>query len=212
MKRFLILGAGGFAEEVADLVSDISGYEVAGFVESLDRDRCRAGLRGLPVHWVEDIGPLAASCEAVCATGASSRAAFIHKVEAFGMRFATVVHPTARVSRTATIGDGAVISAGAVIAAQAAIGRHVIVNRGCLIGHHTCIGDGAVLGPGVNIGGATVVGSNVLIGIGAIVLDHRVLGDGAAVAAGAVVTKDIPAYGHVAGGRARQVRPARRNP
>jgi len=51
------------------------------------------------------------------------------------------------------------------------------------------------------------IGNDVWIGHGAIVLPSRGIGDGAVVAAGAVVTKDVPAYMIVAGNPARVIRP-----
>ena len=51
------------------------------------------------------------------------------------------------------------------------------------------------------------IGHDVWIGHGAIVLPGRSIGDGAVVAAGAVVTKDVPAYTIVAGNPARPIRP-----
>lgn len=50
------------------------------------------------------------------------------------------------------------------------------------------------------------IGNDVWIGHGAIILPGRSVGDGAIVAAGAVVTKDVPAYTIVAGVPARPVR------
>jgi hypothetical protein len=50
------------------------------------------------------------------------------------------------------------------------------------------------------------IGHDVWIGHGAIVLPGRSIGTGAVVAAGAVVTKDVPAYTIVAGNPARPIR------
>ena len=50
------------------------------------------------------------------------------------------------------------------------------------------------------------IGHDVWIGHGAIVLPGRSIGTGAVVAAGAVVTKDVPAYTIVAGNPARIIR------
>jgi phosphonate metabolism protein (transferase hexapeptide repeat family) len=51
------------------------------------------------------------------------------------------------------------------------------------------------------------IGHDVWIGHGAIVLPGRNIGTGAVVAAGAVVTKDVPAYTIVGGNPARVIRP-----
>ena len=50
------------------------------------------------------------------------------------------------------------------------------------------------------------IGNDVWIGHGAVVLPGRNIGSGAVVAAGAIVTKDVPAYTIVAGNPARPIR------
>jgi virginiamycin A acetyltransferase len=54
--------------------------------------------------------------------------------------------------------------------------------------------------------GSTAVGNDVWIGYWAMVMPGVRIGDGAIVAAGAVVSKDVPPYGIVAGNPARLVR------
>jgi hypothetical protein len=51
------------------------------------------------------------------------------------------------------------------------------------------------------------IGHDVWIGHGAIILPGRNVGNGAVIAAGAIVTKDVPAYAIVAGNPARVIRP-----
>lgn len=204
--RLIILGTRLFAEEVAEIVADGGEYELVGFGENWERERCAAPLLGLPVHWVDDLPPLAATHLAVCAIGTTKRAAYVAQVEAMGFRFATVAHPTAHVSRTARVGDGSIVSAGVVVAARAEIGRHVILNRGALIGHHSAIGDGVTVSPGANIAGRVHIGAGAFVGIGAIVVDRVTIGAGAFVGAGAVVVRDVPDHVQVVGTPARVFR------
>ncbi len=202
----LILGTRTFAVEVADLASDIGGVTIAGFVENLDRDIAGTRLEHLPVHWVDDLADLAQTHAAVCALSTTHRARFIEQAAAYGIPFATLVHPSARVSRSARIGEGSIVSAGAIIAAHAQIGSHVIVNRGALIGHHTNIGDYVTLGPGVNIGGCCEISTAAYVGIGAIVLDKIAIGARSIVGAGAVVTRPVADRVQVMGVPARVTR------
>lgn len=205
-RRLLILGTRTFALEVADLVRDLPDFAIAGFVENLDESRCREPLDGLPVFWVDQLGDLAADHEAVCALSTTHRRRFTDQAEAAGVSFATIVHPTARVSTTATLGPGTIVSAGAIVAAHARLGRHVIVNRGALVGHHTTVGDWSTLGPGANIGGCSELASACYIGIGAVVLDRTRIGTQAVVGAGAVVTRDVAPRTQVVGVPARVVK------
>lgn len=207
IQPLLILGTGTFAAEVADLVSDIKGFEVAGFVESLERDRCAGGLDGLPVLWVDDLVCLRNTHVAVCAIGTPRRRSFIEQVAAMGIRFATLVHPSARVSRTSVVGEGSVVSANVVVAAHTRVGSHVILNRGALVGHHAAIGDYATISPGANIGGSSTIGEGTFVGMGAIIVDHIRVGEECFVCAGALVARAMPAGFRADVSRARLLPP-----
>ena len=52
----------------------------------------------------------------------------------------------------------------------------------------------------------TIIGNDVWIGARSIILSGVTVGDGAVIGAGAVVTKDVPAYGIVAGNPAKLIR------
>lgn len=198
-RPLLILGARSFAREVADLVSDIPKFELMGFVENTDRSLCSQRIDGLPVYWVDDIAALADTHLCVCAFGSNRRINFIRSVEAMGFRFATVIHPTARVSRRSTIEEGCIVSSGVQIAANTRIGRHSLINRGALVGHDIVTGECISIGPGANIGGACNIGAGCYIAMGATVLERLSVGEGAVVAAGAVAHRDVPPHVLVAG-------------
>jgi len=205
-KPLLICGTHSFAVEVADLASAVPGLEVAGFVENMDRERCREPILGKPVTWVDDTPPLASSHEFVCALGTTRRSRFTAQMEAMGFSPGAVVHPAAVVSRASTLGPGAIVSAGVVVGAKTTVGRHVILNRGALVGHHTRIGDHVSVLPGANVAGRCDVGEGAYIGMGALVIDHRCVGRESVVGAGAVVTRDVPARVQVVGVPARIVK------
>jgi acetyltransferase EpsM len=205
-RPLLILGTRTFAVEIADLAGDIPGVRVAGFVENMERDRCRETLEGLPIFWVDALAELAQTHAAVCGLGTTHRSRFTDQAAAYHIPFATVIHPLARMSSKSVIGEGSIVSVGAVIAARSGVGRHVVVNRGALIGHHTAIGDYVTVGPGANVAGNCRIGEATYIGVGAVVVDNLSVGAHAVVGAGAVVTKDVPDRVQVMGVPARIVK------
>jgi len=202
----IILGAGFFAQELADLVSDDNAWEVVGFVEGIDRRRCGTELLGLPVHWIDDLDAMKDSCQALCAVGSPARKSFIEAARRQGLTFTTFVHPTAHVSSTTILAEGTIVGPGAVVASYTTLGKHVIVNRGALIGHHSQIEDYATISPGANIAGKTHIGACTYVGMGAVIIDALSVGADCLVAAGAVVVRDVPSGMRVAGVPAREMK------
>lgn len=194
------------ALELTDLVSEIPGYRLAGFVENQKLDRCNEQIEGLPVYWIEDIDPLAQTHWGICGISTTHRTTFIDQVRAKQVPFATLVHPAARVSSRSSLADGVIISPGVIVASYTLIGQFVFINRGALIGHHTRIGDFVTIQPGANVAGACDIGEGSYIGMGAVVIDRVRIGAHSVVGAGAVVTQDVPDHVQVVGVPARIVK------
>lgn len=202
----LILGTRDFSFEIAELAEETGEFEVAGFVENLSRDRCRERFEGLPIHWIDDAHELASTHVAICGLGTTKRRRIAEEAATQGLRFATIVHPTARVPASATIGEGSIVSAGVVIGTRATLGRHVFLNRGALVGHHTILGDYVSVMPGSNIAGLCKIEDAAYVAIGAVIVDRISVGTGSVVGAGAVVVSDVPAGAQVMGVPARIVK------
>ena len=92
---------------------------------------------------------------------------------------------------------------------QITCGDLIEIGHGCTIGRDVIIRsyDGhEVIGSDNKIALPIHIGNHVWIGQRAIILKGVTIGDGAIVAAGAIVTKDVPAHSIVAGNPARVVR------
>ncbi len=204
--RVLVYGAGGHGRVVLDAALERPDLHVVGV---LDDD---PALQGKSVLGVGVLGGAAIlvqqefqGCRVVVAVGnAEARASVVARVEAAGLQFFSIVHPTAFVARETSVGDGAMVLPMAVVHTGASIGAHAIVNTGAIVEHDCRIGDYAHVAPGVRLGGGVVVGRAALVGIGASVLPGVRVGECAVVGAGAAVITDVQA-GVVVGGNPARV-------
>jgi len=190
--NLVILGAGNFAEEVLDLAYESGFDKVKCFVEGIDRNLCKETISNIPIVWMEEVANFDHSNILFCGIGSTKRKNLIERVLPYGLDFANIIHPSARVSSNVRIGIDVLVSVGSIISTGSIIGDHVIINRAVIIGHHVTVGDYVTISPGVNIGGRSTIGEGSYIGMGAIILDHISIGSNSIVGAGAVVTKNVP--------------------
>lgn len=209
--RLLILGSGTFATETLDIVEVCDLFEPLGFVNSVVRPEPGASHAGLPIFWVDDVPFPPGSCAIVAGIVSTQRRAFVATMTARGYGLATVVHPSATISRRAKVLAGCVVNAGVIVSQNSVLCENVIVNRGALIGHDIRVESFCTIGPGANIAGGVTVGEGASISVGAVVRDHVSVGADAIVGAGAVVVTSVPPGVVVMGVPARIVRtlPAR---
>ncbi len=122
-----------------------------------------------------------------------------------GFTFATVVHPTASISRFAQIGEGTVIQRGVNVSANTIIGSFCKLNTFCNVMHDNLIGDYATIAPNAVLLGYVNVGEQGYIGANSTILPECSIGDFSVVGAGAVVTKNVQTNMVVAGVPAKQL-------
>jgi sugar O-acyltransferase (sialic acid O-acetyltransferase NeuD family) len=202
-KPVLLFGAGGLAADIADIVQRAWNVPVAGLV--VDRPSDEEQPEGEPpiLQW-DDVSSRGDSFICVAAIGRPHRRPFLEKAEAAGFHFATLIDPSAQIFPSAVIEPGCVIGAGSIVAARARIGRHVFLNRGVAIGHHTQISEFCSIQAGAGLGGFCHIEEETEIGIGATVIDRITIGARSFVGAGSVVVKDCAPDSKSLGNPARE--------
>ena len=207
MHRILILGAGGHAQVVADILlrARDAGQPVTP-IGYLDDDASLQGkvLLDLPILGdTSALGGIPHDAVIIAIGSNQIRKRLADELSATGETFATARHPAAIIAPDAQIGPGAMICAGAVVNTGSVIGTHVILNTGCTVDHHNTISSCAHIAPGCNLGGEVVIEEGALVSIGATIVPRTTVGAWAIVGAGAVVTKSVPPSVTVVGVPAR---------
>lgn len=196
MTRVLILGAGGHAQVVADILlrARDAGQAVdpIGYLDD-DETLHHKILLGLPVLGHTDAYNRIPHEALIIAIGNNQiRKRLADRLSMAGETFISARHPASVIAPDVLIGPGVVICAGVVINTGSVIGAHVILNTGCTVDHHNTIGGWAHVAPGAHTGGEVFVEEGALIGIGATIAPRTTVGAWATVGAGAVVTKSVP--------------------
>ena len=197
MKDLVILGAGDFGRELANVVGRIncvkSEWNLLGFVDDNIEIQGKK-IDGYSVIGTSDwLNNRQDEIYAICSLGvAKTRKKVINKFINKNIKWATLIDPDARLYRDSEVGEGSIICGGSILAINTKVHNHVIVNLNCTLGHDDIICDYSVINPGVNVSGKVLINECVDLGTGVKAIQGLTVGKNSTVGAGAVVIKDIP--------------------
>lgn len=204
-KRVVVLGAGGHAKVVCEVLQD-TGYEVIGF---LDDNATLHGTRvfGLPVLGPNELVTNLKVDGAIVGIGDNAmRQQWFERLVQLGIPLVSAIHPTAVIASDVLLGDGVVLLPNTSLNVSARLGDNIIVNTGGIIGHDCVIESHVHIGPAVTLCGGVCVGIGAFLGAEVVVIPYRSIGANAVVGAGGIVTCDIPERTLAVGLPARVVR------
>lgn len=198
-KNVVIIGAGGHAKVIADIIQK-SGDVIFGLLDdNLEEGTIIDNNNNLKV--IGDLNkrftlPIThPDLEFVIAIGGNKRRKEIAEKNVPNMKYYTAIHPTANIGMDVSIGEGTVIMANACINSSAKVGKHCIINTGAIIEHDNKIEDYVHISPNATLCGTVTIGENTHIGAGAIIKNNIEIASDCIIGAGAVVVKNIKETG-----------------
>lgn len=151
-----------------------------------------ADFQTAPRHIVEAPGAWPDDIRFLIAIGdVAIRRRVFRELTAQGVKFASLIHPTAITADNMRLGAGAILCPGAFVGPLASIGVNVIVNTYASVGHDVEVGDHTIFSPYAAANGKVVLGEGCFLGSSAVVTPLRTVGAFTKISAGSVVTRDI---------------------
>ena len=199
MKPLVILGTGGYGQEVLWIVDDLNAitptWDFLGFIDPGEPQKRGQTYYDRPVlgGW-DDLPNLAGDVFFACGIGApKDRRKECAEAERRGLKPATLIHPSAVIARHVELGEGTLVGAGSIIAPYARLGRHCALNIHVGVGHNSRLGDFCVLSPAAQVLGAVILEDGVFMGTNATVFLGRRIGAGALIGANSFVVSNLAA-------------------
>ncbi len=195
MKSVIVIGSGGHAKVIIDIIHSMNKYKIIGITS-------QSFKKGEMFIGYEIIGDIDMLCEfnpeeCLIAMGVGGfrdnivREKIFLAVKNMGFSFLNVIHSSAIISKTCLFGEGIVIFPGVILNTDVFVGDNTIIATGSTIDHETVIGKHILISAGVTVGAYTKINDNALIALVAKVVSGINIGKNSLVAAGAVVVKDV---------------------
>lgn len=207
MKNIVIIGAGGFAKEVALLIDDINKantiWDILGYIDEKVGD-----FNGKYPIVGNDDWLLNYNEEIYVVFGIGSPQLTKKLVAKFSInpniKYPNLIHPNAIGDwERIELGKGNIICASNTFTTDIQIGNFNIFNLDCTLGHDSIIGDCNVFNPSVNMSGGFAIGSFCLIGTGVTILQYISIADNIIVGAASLITKNLELKGTYIGSPAK---------
>jgi sugar O-acyltransferase (sialic acid O-acetyltransferase NeuD family) len=198
MKDLIILGAGGAAFEIVEIVNSINAikpeWNIIGY---LDDNKQLINTKKLNITILGTISDADKFSDVffVSSIGHPDRPELRkevrNRIPFADDRFATIIHPNTVVYDSANIGFGCVIYNNCTISSKSKVGNDVLIAYGSILGHESTIGDNTIVGASVTIPSDVHIGNSVYIGPGVIFKNEIVIGNNVLIGIGSIVIESV---------------------
>jgi sugar O-acyltransferase (sialic acid O-acetyltransferase NeuD family) len=194
MKPLILVGGGGHCKSVID-VAESAGYVIEGIL-GRPEEVGKTVLGYKVIGTDDDMVKFADSADFIVTVGQIKspelRIKLHRMLDEFKCHLATIIAPTAYVSKYAIIGEGSVIMHHAFVNADSKLGKGCIINTASTIEHEAVVGNYCHISTGAKVNGAAIVRDESFVGSGSVINQCVTIGKRVVIGAGSVVITDLP--------------------
>lgn len=187
-KDVIILGAGGHAKVIADIVEK-SNDNLIGFLD--DKDVLQGKIIYNNKKVIGKINEVINYDNCLFIIGIGNNKIRKEIAKKYNLNWYTAIHPNAIIANDVKIGEGTVIMAGVVINPGTIIGMHCIINTSSSLDHDNIIENYVHISPGATLAGSVTIKEMTWICTGAVIINNITIENNNIIGAGAVVINDI---------------------
>lgn len=191
MKKIGIIGSGGHAKVIMDIINEINFIKINTYhIIGIFDDNKTGYLNNVKIlDTINNINKYDVDSFVIAIGNDEIRKKIYEKYKNF--IWETLIHPMSYISKNIFIGEGTVICAGSLIQTEVNIGKHCIINTGSSIDHETIIGDFTSICPKATICGQVKIGTCTMIGANSTIIQNIIIGDNCIVGAGTVIIRCV---------------------
>ena len=190
MDKIILIGAGGHAKSCIDVIEQEQKYKIIGLIDLpenvgkkvlgysiLDTDSNLCNYIADDIYFLITLGQIKSP---------KLRQSLFVKLMSLNAKIATVISPTAYVSKYASVGKGSIVMHNALINAGAVVGNNCTINSKALIEHDVIIENDCHLSTGSIVNGKSIVKKGTFIGSNAVVVNNVTVGEYSFIKAGSL--------------------------
>lgn len=198
MKNLVVIGSGGHAKVVIDIIESVKEFKIVGLCDQLRSGEKVEGYKILGKQ--DDLPELTEKYSIDCVIVGIGDNFTRFKVTSLikktcpSLEFISAIHPNASIAKSVTIGKGSVITNGVIISPHSIVGESCILNTASSLDHDSVIGNFSSFGPGVRTGGLCNIGDLSALGISTTLIHTITIGEETIIGAGSIVMKDVGSF------------------
>ncbi len=199
MEKIIILGTGGHAGSLTDIVECVGKYKIAGYVDNNKSETLNEGKYHI-IGSDDDLENIYKSGIYNAALGigflgkSDIRKKLYKRLKDIGYYIPIIEDPSAILSKYIDIEEGVFIGKGAIVNCYVTIKKGSIINSGAIVEHNCKIGEFSHISVGSILCGNVTIGSSSFIGANATIIQGVSIGNYCIIGAGTTVTKNVEDY------------------